>query len=35
MLLMFDPSGGLQVVEEVDTQLKYRLYSFAKDRGEE
>lgn len=34
VLLMFDPSGGLEVVDEIDTQRGYRLYSFADERGE-
>ncbi|MGV3483208.1 MAG: hypothetical protein ACO1RT_02185 [Planctomycetaceae bacterium] len=34
VLLMFDPSGGLEVVDEIATQRGYRLYSFADERGE-
>ncbi len=34
LLLMFDPFGGLEVVDEIDTQKGYRLYSGADDRGE-
>ena len=34
VVLMFDPSGGLEVVDEIDTQRGYRIYSFADERGE-
>lgn len=34
MVLMFDPAGGLEVVDEIETQRGYRLYSFADERGE-
>ncbi len=34
VVLMFDPMGGLEVVDEIDTQRGYRLYSFADERGE-
>ena len=33
-MLIFDPSGGLQVKPEVEDQRKYRIYSFAEERGE-
>jgi len=32
VLLMFDPSGGLEVIDEIETQRSYRLYSFADER---
>jgi hypothetical protein len=35
VLLMFDPNGGLEVVDEIDTQRGYRMYSYADERGEE
>jgi hypothetical protein len=34
VVLMFDPSGGLKVVDEIDTQRGYRIYSYADERGE-
>lgn len=34
MFLMFDPAGGLEVVDEIETQRGYRLYSAADERGE-
>jgi len=34
MILMFDPMGGLKVVDEISTQRGFRLYSFADERGE-
>jgi hypothetical protein len=34
MMLLFDPEGGLRVVDEVDSQHRYRMYSFADERGE-
>lgn len=33
-MLLFDADGGLRVVDELDSQKGYRLYSFADDRGE-
>jgi hypothetical protein len=33
-VLMFDPAGGLEVVDEIDTQRSFRLYSFADEREE-
>ncbi|MFG0288367.1 MAG: hypothetical protein ACF8CQ_09335 [Rhodopirellula sp. JB044] len=33
MVLIFDEYGGLKVQEEVPDQEKYRIYSFAKERG--
>lgn len=32
VLLMFDPMGGLEVVDEIESQRSYRLYSFADER---
>ena len=34
LMLLFDASGGLRVVDEVQSQHGYRLYSFADERGE-
>jgi len=34
MMLIFDPTGGLQVHDEVGDQELYRIKSFAKERGE-
>jgi hypothetical protein len=33
-MLLFDSDGGLRVVDEVDSQKGYRLYSYADDKGE-
>ncbi|EMI44104.1 hypothetical protein [Rhodopirellula sp. SWK7] len=33
MMLIFDEYGGLKVQDEVQDQEKYRIYSFAKERG--
>ncbi len=32
VVLMFDPSGGLEVVDEIETQHNFRLYSYADER---
>lgn len=33
-MLLFDADGGLRVVDEIESQKGYRLYSYADDRGE-
>jgi len=33
-MLLFDANGGLRVVDEIESQKGYRLYSYADDRGE-
>tara|TARA_R110002049_G_scaffold72490_2_gene187056 strand:- start:41123 stop:43114 length:1992 start_codon:yes stop_codon:yes gene_type:complete len=33
-MLIFDPSGGLSVKPEIEEQRKYRIFSFAEERGE-